>query len=177
MPFSKGHAMPHPAQDKLPDDKEFLSSLYWEKELSLDKIGVAYKVDRETVRRRFIHFGIPIRNYSQAQKLSGRSKIGAKNVNWNGGIKRSKGYVFIYKPEHPRAKRGYVGEHILVWEYANGKPLPMGWLVHHLNGIKSDNRPSNLVGLPNKKHYLILSAKAKRIQELEAILKNQGLLL
>lgn len=102
--------------------------------------------------------------------------------NWKGGrvalAGGARGYIGILKPDHPRAnKGGYVLEHILVWEEAHGKPLPKGWIIHHLNGIKNDNRPSNLIALPNKKHYLVLQAKAKRIQELEALLNNQSQLL
>jgi len=98
---------------------------------------------------------------------------------WKGGRwKDSKGYIYIHKPDHPGAnKTGYVVEHRLVWEIAHGKPLPKGWIVHHLNGIKDDNRLANLVGLPSRKHYHVLQAKARRIQELEALLKNQGQLL
>ena len=85
----------------------------------------------------------------------------------------SRGYVTVYAPEHPRAsKRKYVLEHILVWEKIQGKPIPSGYVIHHLNGIRSDNRKQNLIALPNKKHSLVLAAKAKRIQELEALLEN-----
>jgi hypothetical protein len=104
------------------------------------------------------------------------NKTGEKSHRWKGGrITTAAGYVAVLKPNHSRADRnGYVLEHILVWETTHGKPLPKGWVVHHLNGIKNDNRPSNLIGLPSKKHYLLLEAKAKRIQELEALLKAQG---
>lgn len=113
-----------------------------------------------------------VRNKSQALK-------GSRNPNWKGGVKHTnRGYVHIKQPNHPRVDNGgYVLEHILVWEKVHGKPLPEGWLIHHLNGIKDDNRPANLVAMPNKKHYLVLQAKAKRIQELEALLSNQGHLL
>mgnify|MGYP001593289981 FL=1 len=105
-------------------------------------------------------------------------KTGVQSAAWKGGKIISGGYVYIYKPEHPRAtKTHYVLEHILVWEKIHGKPLPPGWIIHHLNGIRSDNRPANLVGLPDKKHRHLLEAKAKRIQELEALLNNQGHLL
>ena len=102
-----------------------------------------------------------------------------KSFNWKGGIvKDSAGYILILRPEHPRAnKKGYVLEHLLIWEEAHGKPLPKGWIIHHLNGIKDDNRPQNLEALPNKKHYHVLQAKAKRIQELEALLNGQHQLL
>lgn len=94
-------------------------------------------------------------------------------VNWKGGRIKQSGYIKIWQPQHPGAdKIGYVREHLLVWEQANGKPLPKGWHIHHLNGIKSDNRPRNLVGLPSKKHYLVLQAKAKRILELEGLLNH-----
>ena len=84
------------------------------------------------------------------------------------------GYVFLRMPEHHRAmKSGYVAEHIFVWEQAHKKELPKGWIIHHLNGIKNDNRLCNLVALSRKNHALVLQAKAKRIQELEALLNGQ----
>ena len=102
-------------------------------------------------------------------------KVGA----WKGGVSHHNGYIGIYMPEHPRATRRnpYVEEHIFVWETINGKPLPKGWHVHHLNGIKDDNRPSNLAGMPSRKHFLVLAAKTKRIQELEALINGQAQLL
>jgi len=102
-----------------------------------------------------------------------RNKFRQGNKYQNSG-----GYTSVYLPNHSRAtRRGLVLEHILVWEQVHGEPLPKGWVIHHLNGIKSDNRPSNLVAFPSKKHYLVLQAKAKRIQELEALLNNQRQLL
>ncbi len=101
-----------------------------------------------------------------------------EHPNYKGEIVSQGDYMFIYKPEHPRAsKHGYVRHHIYVWEQTAGKMLPEGWHVHHLNGIYKDNRPQNLVALPSKKHYLVLQAKAKRIQELEALLNGQSQLL
>ncbi len=116
---------------------------------------------------------------TETSKVARRVKqTGERGHNWRGGRRILGGYVLIYCPEHPRAdKRHYVPEHWLVWEKAHGKPLPKGWIIHHLNGIKNDNRLCNLQALPNKKHYLVLQSKAKRIQELEALLNNQHQLL
>lgn len=103
---------------------------------------------------------------------------GEKNRNWKGGIKQAHGYILIKKPDHPRASsQGYVREHILVWEQSTGKLLPDGWVIHHFNGIKNDNRSVNLLAMPNKKHGLFISSLQKRIFELEAKFKNQGVLL
>ena len=99
--------------------------------------------------------------------------------NWQGGRVIMGDYAYIFMREHPRANKynGYVREHLIVWEQFHKKELPEGWMVHHLNGIKDDNRIENLVRMPNKKHYLVLQAKAKRIQELEALLRQQGQLI
>lgn len=73
---------------------------------------------------------------------------------WNGGSYKTKhGYIYIRKPEHPRANRnGYVPEHVYKWEEANHKILPDDWIVHHINGRKDDNSPENLVAMPRSAH-------------------------
>jgi len=73
-------------------------------------------------------------------------------------------------------KSGYVYEHILVWEKANGRPLPDGYVVHHLNGLKYDNRPENLVAIPKGKHHfrLFYMELQKRIRQLESIIEKHN---
>jgi hypothetical protein len=72
---------------------------------------------------------------------------------WKGGETLSHGYVYVYAPGHPRAtNKNRVFEHILVWEKAHGYALPESLVVHHLNGIKTDNRPENLIAVTQGEH-------------------------
>lgn len=78
-------------------------------------------------------------------KIMSVSNSGANSGNFNGYRARRDGYVFRYVPEHPYSdSRGYVGEHRLVVEEHLGTFLTREFVVHHINGIKDDNRIENL---------------------------------
>lgn len=78
-----------------------------------------------------------------------RNQWGVLNPHWKGGrFKNKNGYVWLYMPEHPNASkvspRGYVLEHRYVMEQKILRYLKSWELVHHINGIKDDNRLENL---------------------------------
>lgn len=65
---------------------------------------------------------------------------------------RHRGYVLAWAPNHPRTVKGYVPQHIIRIEKKIGRFLQRGEEVHHKNGIKDDNRVSNLIVVDRTQH-------------------------
>jgi len=86
-----------------------------------------------------------------------------KSPTWKGGkTKHNKGYVYIYSPDHPYATNGYVFEHRLVMEAYIGRPLLPTEVVHHINGIKDDNRIGNLMLFNSDSDHKKYESKKKK---------------
>lgn len=155
--------------------------LYFEDMLPVIEVCEQLGTSFYTLQQLFRDNGIQFRTPGESVRLAycqhpnmGFQK-GTDHPRFNGyrATKNTGGYILEYKPEHSRAgKNGYVGQHILSWEKANSKPLPKGCIVYHLNGIKDDNRPENLVSLSTRAHSIVLAEKAKRIRLLENKLKK-----
>ena len=141
-------------------DVDRMVALYVGEQKTIKETAVVLGVSPPTVHRNLRLLGLA-RNTSEARRLSRPPQ--------------SVFYLAQKQPGHPRAnKRGYVKEHILVWEATHGKPLPHGWVIHHLNGVKNDNRPENLEAMPNGNHCsgLVNRALRKRILVLEGQIRR-----
>lgn len=95
------------------------------------------------------------------------AKKGENNNFWKGGkATTSKGYRLVKMPEHHRAdSKGYVLEHILIFETETGIQVTENCCVHHLNGNKSDNRIENLCMMTHSAHTVFHHSGTKRTKK------------
>ena len=95
---------------------------------------------------------------------------GAANTAWKGGRHLSRGYVMILV-----GPKQYRQEHRVVVEASIGRPLKDHEIVHHLNGVRTDNRIENLVITTRPQHEsnTFVRCLQRRIRELEAIIQKK----
>jgi len=93
-----------------------------------------------------------------SQDMRGRHKghrRGSSHGKWNDGqLLSSHGYVLVRvdKSHHLAFGNGYAYEHDLVAEGQLGRALLPNEVVHHRNGDKTDNTPTNLEVLTASSH-------------------------
>lgn len=125
--------------------KEELEALL--QRLSLKEIAKEHGCTTKTVYVSKVRLGIIS---PKKQEVSRREK----HWNWKGGRNLDgNGYVRVLMPEHPEADmNGYVLEHRLVKEKELGRYLKPWEKIHHINRIRTDNRPDNLLVSPQAHH-------------------------
>lgn len=120
--------------------------------MSQSKIGNQYSKGRKLTEEQkkklsLIKTGVP-RTEEMKSKMRGN-----KNWNWKGGkFIDGFGYVHIRRLNYPFAINGCVREHRLVIEEARKITLNPWMIVHHINGIKNDNRLENLRVMSKGEH-------------------------
>ena len=66
---------------------------------------------------------------------------------------KSNGYMLVKCSNHPRAdKRGWVKRYWLIVEKKLGRYISSNEIVHHINGIKDDDRIKNLQVMSQAEH-------------------------
>jgi len=96
------------------------------------------------------------RHSPETRRKISEALLRERSPRWKGGTFVSRGYVMVYKPEHPRASKwGYIKRAILVLEEKLGRTIADGCDAHHINGIKSDDRPENLQEINHKTHGIL----------------------
>lgn len=118
-------------------DGDTLRQLYQEEKLSLSEVADRLGCTAETVRTWLKRNGIEVRSIRRAQ-------LGDMPVYWHEG--------------YPTVGHDYDGKfysvriHRLVAVAEYGFDAVAGNIVHHRNGVRFDNRPSNLEPMSNKDH-------------------------
>lgn len=76
---------------------------------------------------------------------------------WKGGKIEKRGYIYVYC-----GRKNYIAEHRLVMEKKLNRKLENNEIVHHVNGIKNDNRIENLIVITCSQHMTNHVRKWKR---------------
>ena len=127
---------------KLTASKDQLENMYCKQGMYLRQIAEHYGVHIDTVYENFLRLGIQTRSRGQRNKERTGHTIGSMYKTVEGYMLRS-------------TSRGRVYEHRRLMEDALGRTLNTDEHVHHINGIKDDNRLENLQVLSRKDHWAI----------------------
>ncbi len=114
------------------------------------KIGLASKGRRHTDETKAkMSVANKGRKWSKQQKENFiAARTGENHPRWEGGTCKSHGYNYV------TTEKGKIFEHRVVMENSLGRELTSEEVVHHINGIKDDNRIENLQLFPNNKLHM-----------------------
>ena len=130
--------------------------------------------DRKKMEKRLNRKFDAIRTKAKKYNLKRNVKfnIGKRNGLWKGTKLTENGYIKILKPNHPRARDKYIWEHILIVEKKIGRFLNKSEVVHHINGVRNDNRIENLMLFESNSKHLSFHHKIKQFGYTGPILKQ-----
>lgn len=122
---------------------------------------IGYQGNQEHLRRGMVRRGIP--------RLS--SWAGERNPAWNGGrVWVNGGYLAIYVPDHPQARKRHVLESRLVMEAVLGRYLEPQEVVDHIDGCIHNNSKKNLRLFPDNATHLRVTLTGRKKQSEMTIL-------
>lgn len=100
--------------------------------------------------------GIYSKETLEKLRQAGLNRPPEKHSCWKGGIRYHNGYKFIFSPNHPyKTANKCVSEHRLIFEKHLNRFLKPNEVIHHINGIKDDNRIENLKLFSNNSEHIV----------------------
>lgn len=118
-----------------------------------EDVGNAIGKSKNSVQHKANRLGIG-KDAEKFREVRSNACSGERSGNFKGYRRKTKrGYILLYMPEHPNAsKNGLIMEHRVIMEQHLGIIIPKEFAVHHINGIKDDNRIENLSVMTNSAH-------------------------
>ena len=155
------------SSDRIVIDPREVRRLYVDEGMTQREVAAVLGCSAGGVQRVIERHGIPSRRAIK------RDQRGSKNTSWQGGRRVQGSYVVLCLPDHPLADPyGTGAEHVAVAYDKYGHAAPPGYVVHHVNMLKHDNRDDNLVYVPKRLHHLL----HRQFEQVVPILLERGIL-
>ncbi|SMB97718.1 Homeodomain-like domain-containing protein [Thermanaeromonas toyohensis ToBE] len=135
----------------LPKEIRDMAISLYQNGYTLTEVGDALGIDRITVYRWLVKYGIKRRPNHARPGVMARER----NPQWKGGRSRKDGYIVVNVPNSKR----YLPEHRIIIEQHLGRKLQSDEIVHHVNERRDDNRLENLVVIKRADHMRLHQTK------------------
>ena len=134
------------AEMTTPQKIKLIKKLHWEEKKSLREIAKELNRSWWWLMDKVKRYKIPVRSRIESMRIIKNRRHLQERMYGS--------YKCIYKPEHKNSNsKGWIFEHRYVMSKKIGRPLKENEIVHHKNGIKTDNRIENLEIVMRETHY------------------------
>lgn len=127
------------------------------------KIWESYPVEFRKERKRQTY-----RNSKLGKKNPMLGRKGEKHAQYKEHKEDGRGYRIVLKPVWYTGRKGssHVFEHsVVMCENLGITEIPSGWCVHHINGVKTDNRIGNLALMKLSAHAALHQKESATTRE------------